>query len=451
MNNLLNVLSNLFYETDDSSSMKNDISSLTTEIYQKNQEKTNYKYTHKDTIDRIEKILSSNRTINAGQIKLIGLSSIKRKLGDKWPSMIETVHEHLISITKKHITEQDVFFSKSDDEFIIVFAQISENAAKLIAAKILQELTEKFTGSADTKEIIVKTAVQEVNGELLFKAEDLDFMLGQVNQQIEENKGEHGGDEGRKDIEETFTDVYCPVWDVKNEIVSTYMVTAGSNLIRDDNGILRFKKIGYDVLVDSQSERSRIALDKVLLSTGISDVEELVRNNFKAIYNIPVSYETVFKPELLMAYIRRCKTIPRLYNKFFTFSLLNFPDGIPESKLKVIVSSINNYCRATVLNVSRTDIDPAKYARAGVKIIGIDLKQLKLREKNKWEALTRFTEKCHKNKLQLSLENVDTLEKVMLAKEVGVDFISGEAIGIYRDTVEPMVRLPFKDLINRKT
>lgn len=451
MNTILNALSSIFYETDDSSSMKRDINNLAAKIYKKNYEKSTYKYANKDTIDRIEKILSSNRPINTGQIKLIGLNNLKKKLGDKWPSMIDTVHEHLISITKSHISDQDVFFSKSDDEFIIVFALVSENAAKLIAAKILQELTQKFLGSVDTKEIIVKTAVQQVSGELLFHAEDLDFMLEQAKHQIEGNKGktESNNHVGTKEIEETFTDVYCPVWDANNEVISTYMVKTGSDIVRDERGIIRVNKIGYDVLVDKYSKRSRIALDKVLLSTSISDVEELVRNNFKAIYNIPVSYETVFNPDLLMAYIKRCKMIPPLFSKYFTFSLINFPEGIPESKLNIIVSSINNYCRAIVLNVSRTEIDPMKYANIGIGIIGVDLMEQKQIERNKWEAVGNLVKNCHKNKLKVSLENVDTLEKVMLAKEIGVDFISGGAIGRYRDTVEPMVRLPFKDLMNK--
>ncbi len=451
MSTILNALSNLFYDTDDYSSMKRDIRNLTTEFYKKNQEKPANNY-NKDTVDKIEKILSSNRPINAGQIKLIGLKNLKNKLGDKWPLMVDTVHEHLVSITKRHISEHDVFFKKSDDEFIIVFALVSGNTAKLIAAKILQELTEKFIGSVDTREIIVKTAVQEVSGELLFQAEDLNFMLGQVKKQIEGSKGKSKDKnyEARKDIEETFTDVYRPVWDAKNEVISTYMITAGSDIIRDANGVIRCNKIGYDVLVDKHLERSRIALDKVLLSCSVSDVGELIRNNFKAIYNIPVSYETVFKPELLMAYIRRCKTIPSLYYKYLTFSLLNFPEGIPESKLNVIVSSINNYCRAIVINISKTEIDLAKYARTGIKIIGIDLKEQKKIELDKWKAISQLVKNCHKNKLQVSLENVDTKEKVKLAKEIGVDFISGEAIGRYRDTVEPMVRLPFKKLMNKK-
>lgn len=453
MSAILNALSNLFYDTDDNSSMKRDIRNFASEFYNENKEKPANNFVNKDVIDKIEKILSSNRPINAGQIKLIGLKNLKNKLGDKWLLMVDTVHEHLTSITKRHISGHDVFFKKSDDEFIIVFALVSANTAKLIAAKILQELTEKFTGSTETKEIIVKTAVQEVGGELLFQAEDLDFLLGQVKKKIERNAGKynHKNYEDRKDIEETFTDVYRPVWDTRNEVISTYMISAGSGMIRNENGKIRFNKVGYDVLFDKYSERSRIALDKVLLSCSVSDVAELIGNNFKAIYNIPLSYATVFKPELLMEYIRRCKTISPSYYKYFTFSLLNFPEGIPESKLNVIVSSINNYCRAIVLNVSKTEVDTLKYASVGIKIIGVDLKEQKKVELDKWNAISQLVKNCHKSKLQVSLENVDTLEKVRLAKEIGVDFISGEAIGRYKDTVKPMIRLPFKELMNKKS
>ena len=142
----------------------------------------------KNATANLEKILFASTLVETGQVKLLGLDSIKSRLGDNWPGLLKNIHDSFISITESYISSKDVFFNRSDDEFVIVFASTSDKAAELICAKILKILTEKFVGSADTKEIVVKTALKKVNGEVYFRSENLGSMLEAVANETSSKK-----------------------------------------------------------------------------------------------------------------------------------------------------------------------------------------------------------------------------------------------------------------------
>lgn len=450
MHSILNAISNIFTEKEESSLLKR----ASKRYGIKGDEKPHYNYLSNNAMVKLEKIFSVDTPIKTGQIKLLGLDHLKKKLGDKWPSSIMSIHEHLIAITEKHLSDRDVFFSKSDDEFIIVFASTSEKAAKFIAAKILQELTEKFLGSTETKDIVVKTAVKEVDGNLVFEAEDLDFLIGQIGADIKDNnpKPTTSSDSLENDIkeDESFTYLYRPVWDVKNEVITTYLVTTGTQIEQDMHGILKPRITGHDVLIDKFSKSSRIALDRLILSSNVAILEELYQNNFRTVFNIPINYETVFNIELLKAYTLRCKMIPPFLEKYIIFSLHDFPPGIPNSKLHFIAYSLKNHCNALVFQSSTFDLDISKLASCGIKIVNLNLLANGHSITTNWENIIPIINNCHKNKMYLALENVNTTEDLTIAKANKVDYVSGDAIGGYRDTVGTMKRVGLKTLIREK-
>jgi GGDEF domain-containing protein len=134
----------------------------------KNVQKASSRSLTSEAEQKLLKILSCGTFVNTGCIQLLGLDQIKNRIGEDWPKRKDKILDTLAQIVSRRTRKEDVFFSKSDEEHIIVFASLSEKKAQFICAKILQELSDKFLGHTDTKDIIVKTATGKLDGELVF-------------------------------------------------------------------------------------------------------------------------------------------------------------------------------------------------------------------------------------------------------------------------------------------
>lgn len=413
-------------------------------------------FLNKETAAKLNKILANRKLVKTGQVKLLGLENLQKRLGSKWQALLENIHESMISIIKKRISEKDVFFNKSESEFIIVFASASHDVAQLLCAKILQELNEKFAGSSDTKDIIVKTATQEVNGEIFYQQEDLNSILGHINPEdmknpdVQKKTGATNSWASSLEIDdEVYEFGFRPVWDSRVQVITTYHVNACSSLEDVSENIHGQIKTGYNVLTDKSSIEAVMGLDWVTLMCSINALEDLFKHNFRAIFNIPLCYETVFTTELLLAYASRCNIIPPILRKYIVFSLVNFPKGIPAAKLRYIVSTLKNYSRAVLVETPSIDLHLEKYRDCGIKAISIKIADHGLSPKKAWNQIIPFANICHKNKIQVSLLDVNTLEDLFIANENNVDFISGNVIGKYKNYAAHMQKIPLTELISR--
>ncbi|MEZ5758995.1 MAG: hypothetical protein R3D86_12315 [Emcibacteraceae bacterium] len=399
----------------------------------------------------LEKILYESTLIETGQIKLLGLDSIKSRLGDSWPALLQNIHDSFISITESYISSKDVFFNRSDDEFVIVFASTSDRAAELICAKILKSLTEKFLGSSDTKEIVVKTALKKVNGEVFFRSENLGSMLEAVaNENSPENQS-MSDDELRSEQSEKkskYNFGFRPIWDVKHEAITTFIVKPYLGSINKSISHPERLRIGYDVLGKFYSKDEKLDLDYTVLNQAINTLKNLDVTNYRPILNIPVSYETVYNMDMLMKYTSYCSRITPDIGKYIVFYLVGFPEGIPTVKLNFIVSSLKRYGRAVMLNSTSCELHLEKYKYSGIKVIGVKLHELASRREIAWEKLPVFVEKCHQYSIKLAVLDVDTLGDLLLAKTNDVDYFGGLVIGDYKIRCGPMQRLPWKQILN---
>jgi hypothetical protein len=405
-------------------------------------------YLNENAAVNLEDILSNSSLVKSGQVKLLGLGKLKLKMGSKWLSLIASIHDHMNSIIKKHIGPKDVFFNKSDEEFIIVFATTENQAAKLISAKILQELTEKFAGSVDTEDIIVKTAIETLDGDVIFKDNDLKSLLEQFKKD-EAKRGRYNkpGSKTAKKAKSDFKFVYEPVWAVRNETITTYMVDVVSGFGKNSKGFTVPKKIGHKVLGTQNSRKDKFKLDLFILKNSLSTLKKMQRKKVKSIFNIPVSYDSIFKSDALVEYVAQCKDITQALKKYIIFTLRDVPRGIPASKLEFITASLGKYSAGMVLQSAKGGLDLKRYTNSGINIIAIDILEYGKNIEKAWQKIEPFIEECHLNKFQVAILNVNTVEELMLARKYMADYIFGRGVGALEQSPGHMKRIKWHELL----
>ena len=393
----------------------------------------------KDLHDKLAHILARSGSVQAGHVQLIGLKGLKDRMGDQWPEKRTVVLDVLQSIISRRLSPQDVFFQKSEDEFIIVFAKLGAEAAKFVCARILQELNLHFLGNASMGGVTVKTAVGIIDGGLVFETHSLKDMLkdfkevdaemadtayfrndvaGEADKAGNWSGQAYEGEAVPRDLPRGLSLVYRPMWDVKREVIATYTIDywmqRGAALVP-----------AYQAVRDEKSIR---AMDVSLLRGAIAQLKDLFANNLKLLICVPLHYETVLSPALINDYVRECGAIPLKLRRYVLFACDQFPAGVPESRLSLIAQGLKPYCRAIGANVNVGFRDFAAFSHTGFSITGCYMPG-NITDRERLENRIRaFVDAAHAASLTCTFLDVHNVDDAAIVHAAGADFIEGQVI-----------------------
>lgn len=85
-------------------------------------------------------------TLVAGKLQLVGLDTVREKLGDRWPDLAERTFALAERVIKKYLLPGDIYRRSTDDGFLVFFGNLSEAEAQFKAAAIGAEIRERLMG-----------------------------------------------------------------------------------------------------------------------------------------------------------------------------------------------------------------------------------------------------------------------------------------------------------------
>ncbi|MDG1707247.1 MAG: hypothetical protein P8H03_00715, partial [Emcibacteraceae bacterium] len=285
-------------------------------------------------VNSFEKVIAVSDLYSSGQVHLISLKHIKDQLGLRWYAKRDEVLKTLAEKIKYYIASEDIFFSRSDTEHMIVFATKSKEEAQQLCGDILKAMSAKFIGRTYDHDIIIRTAVGSKNGKLIFKDVDYSSKL-EVKSAIPElketpsHKLEAFVSPIKPKNKRPYELIYKPTWDKKNNIVSTFMVSVRSTKKKKGESNTT-SPIGYHSLPNPYCLASMIELDRYMLDEIVEMMQDFFKNSFRAMFSIPLHYKTLFNLTRLHNFLFHCQSIPEPLRKYITFSLVGFPEGFPE-------------------------------------------------------------------------------------------------------------------------
>jgi hypothetical protein len=249
----------------------------------------------------------------------------------------------------------------------------------------------------------------------------------------------------RNKIEQNFSTYFIPIWDAKHEVISTYALNCRFN------AKTYFELNDYETISKYLKPDQLIDLDHFLFKDSQEILREFFNNSFRAIFNVPISYETLFTPERLMAYLQLCNQLPKNLQKYLSFSLVNFPPGVPASKLRYITSVLSKYCRAVMLYCH--DFIPRNiklYKESGIQGISVNLTYAGRQADQPWQELKQMARICTKHGLKTALFSVGNYDDLLLSKQSGFKYISGAVLGEEINVPGHMVHLTWEELLAGK-
>ena len=118
--------------------------------------------------DSLRTITASGAPVPAGGINCISLATVSKKLGDRWPKFAEQADQIARRTIEKRLLPADVFAPVGDLSYLIVFASLTEEAARVKCSVIADEIEKRLIGeSPDAAEMKITAAVRTIDRNLL--------------------------------------------------------------------------------------------------------------------------------------------------------------------------------------------------------------------------------------------------------------------------------------------
>lgn len=215
-------------------------------------------------------------TISAGRFGLIGLEELREAVGPRWPELEGRVRALAEAVITRHLTQGDVFEIQDDGSYVVLFAQLNEEAALFKCRVMGREITERLLSSESPRLADVESVSAQVRREALSSG-DLEvvftraFAAGQATISSDPSSprsptatvpplraADHGPahpDAGHRLLQQNHDDLgaaefsggglvaghrdrshliepvwrYTPVWDFKSMSLVRFRLTAGRN------------------------------------------------------------------------------------------------------------------------------------------------------------------------------------------------------------------------------
>lgn len=405
--------------------------------------------------------------LQAGNLQMIDLQNIRDALGDEWPQRRDAIHRIMDGVIRRRLDIGDMHYRLDNDEYLVLFVQLSHIQAKTKAATIAREAEQLILGELPQHDIRISSTVAEV---------DRDFMtskIGSLKDLVSHVKTAGQSADAASAQGEVLLFDDEPVTDFM-EIESAaparpVMMGAGPDLTDLDQSLdtLFQKKSSAAFLKECQasfypnfSTRRRafsvytvhvlhvptgraadssdpmledpdeleFLLDRYRLTTALLGLHRMVTGGHKGLIGIPVSFATLATARTRNIYLGRFKDLPAGLFRSLCITITNIPNGTPASRVADAFNYIQRFCSSRILHVAPDAKLIDLYAGTGCHGFCTAVPRGLTDPGQKLQLLGAFAKRAAWHKLEAILLDVETPDDVNIGTAAGFSFLGGDGV-----------------------
>jgi hypothetical protein len=417
--------------------------------------------------EQLAKLLSQSgrKSLISGRINLIGLGKIKQRFGDSWPHVAGRADRIARNTIERYLVQGDIYGSvRGGIAYVVVFARLSEDEAKIKCALIGNEIAKALLGEQGTDMLEIKTAAEQIDGS--FKLEDAHVDLEEASPDSEstsdllefadvdeQSAAAQQASPAEPAVRESPRDqplanlrfLYRPIWDQTKNVVSAYLCV--SQAPSADGSSLWWE--GAAVTQGNPEERAR--LDEIVLKHTLDDLDDLVREKRSVLLVLPMHFESVASANRRRNYAEILqRRISDATRKLFLIEIEGTPLGVPQPRLLEIVAPLRPHCRSILLRLPPETIDFTNVKGTGVTAAGCDITYHPGPEFLLMQHMNRFARTAsEKASLSTYVLGAHSMSLVAAALGAGFQCIGGDTIAKPVNHPRGLVEFSLADLYSR--
>ncbi len=372
----------------------------------------------------------------AGQMKVLGLSGLRKKLGENWDAHRDTIRTAIENITSKHLSEQDTVLPVQDGNFLIIFASANAAEAEEISCQISSAICKVLIGDDASKLIRVTTEIgrieQTTDGKLTFQTVDKapqDSAVAKRSQPSPQRQEPKSKDAPRRHLvpteklkEKTYKIAYYPIWNMRREILIGYglvpVVKEGN-----DNSLTE-----HAVLPAGATDEDVTKLDTHLLKTQIKMAKELHRNAFKSLLLSQLHFRTLSCTQGRQEVMNIVSDIPETLKNTLMLEIVGIPEGTPPSTVAQRAGSLSGAVGALTIRIPQLDYPVADCVDMKATAVAYKI-PAKINQEDFLSKATRMITQAKAAKLITSFEYPPNVDMLAALKKAGAVISSGTFLG----------------------
>jgi hypothetical protein len=365
-------------------------------------------------------------TIVAGTVQLVGISDIRKALGDDaWAAVAGKAHQITEATIRLHLSEADAFDQRDDETYILCFADSNKIEAAQKAGRIVARIKERLV--QELPRAAERVRVDHEVCELEWSADETDDDLPLIDRlavslrKVRE-EADLAAKRWRHALVHEATLAYAPLWRPKTRIVPMFRC-----LLDDATGKIALERLrtlaGIEALMEATSE-----LDCVMFSHAVQALHVLVQNNGTAALVAPVSFHTLNDRRLRERFTTSCGNMPEAYRQFVIFELRAVPPGIPDIRLIELIQQLKPLGKSVIVEMPLDEQRAMHLAGIGLFGFALDIAGLTRQKINMELYLARYVRHTKGANLNTIVHGVNTLGLADAAIKAEIDYIGGEAI-----------------------
>lgn len=408
-----------------------------------------------------------NSKLQAGNLQMIDLQNIREALGEEWLQRRDAIHRIMDGVIRRRLEIGDMHYRLDNDEYLVLFVQLSHMQAKTKAAQIAREAEQLILGELPDHDIRISSKVAEVDREFMSsKIDSLKDLVSHVK-----NSGQSADAASAQGEVTLFDDEPTSgFFDLEPATPSRpVMIGAGPDLTDLDQSLdsLFQKKSSAAYLKECQAsfypnfstrrrtfpiytvhvmhvptgrsadasdpmlenpEELDFLLDRYRLTTALLGLHRMVTGGHKGLITIPVSFATLATARTRNIYLGRFKDLPAGLFRNLCIAITNIPEGTPASRVADAFNYIQRFCSSRILHIAPDPKLVDLYAATGCHGFVTMLPPGLTDPGQKLQVLGAFAKRVAWYKQESALYDVSSTDDLNIGAAAGFNFLIGDAV-----------------------
>lgn len=352
----------------------------------------------------------------AGNVQMLGFSEVRKRFGERWPSIKDRILLLAESVIKKHTGPADAFLMVNEEQIVILFGGGDKERATKSSEKIAREINEKLSGVSGIKEGLVtcRALVLELDRNTPVEALTTPEALSQTVEAAQKRQ-EDLEKQRFQELRSQLRVSYWPMANIRKKLISAYSASV----------ILPVWKTS-----DEEQKHTGVfdcELDCFMLTQAGEALLRAGRQR-RALLIVPVHFDTLATKPLRQQFIAACQLLPRLSSKRILLELADLAEGVPQGRLHTLLSFVGPFFAGFIARQPLTFRNPSRFVGLKMMAIAADGSHVGTPGREDVEHMLGFAKACDKARVRSIFYGAATFEAATAARRANYDYLQGAAV-----------------------